>query len=426
MEGIKQYLIKWEGYNEEENTWEPMEHLTHCQKMVKEFENSRQEDPRKQADSSPETSDWETVEPPVQILILQEWQPPLTSPALQLTTTPYQTTSAPHPQGDEEPCGYEPSSSQEQPLLGLQQGVAGGAALSQDQACALAIKSVTNKDGTPKEVLNRTGPLQQKINDKYRRLGYKTERNLAILKCEQCDALIIKENHKHNTPECKDCKTLREHQVYENFHCEDCTEYMERPMKRSRIRQRKILKCEACIDNRIQRYQQEIANSQSSSETTRSHLRALLMHSAQRPDAISTRHSTPADLQREQGDGMTRPLEARADNRARRDEADGTTLGILGKRKNRHDEQYIGEGSLIYSAASEEFSGREPEEGGNSVTNSQWTPMTAAEYIRTVAAQAQEDINNTVIMMEGMLLAKTDPETGEWEASQWEGEHHDR
>ena len=141
------------------------------------------------------------------------------------------------------------------------------------------------------------------------------------------------------------------------------------------------------------------------------------MHSAQRPDVTSTRHSTPADLQREQGDGMTRPLEARADNRARRDEAEGTTLGILGKRKNRHDEQYIGEASLIYSPTSEEFSGREPEGGGDSVTNDQWTPMTAAEYIRTVAAQAQEDINNTVIMMEGMLLARTDPETGEWEAN---------
>ena len=43
--------------------------------------------------------------------------------------------------------------------------------------------------------------------------------------------------------------------------------------------------------------------------------------------------------------------------------------------------------------------------------------MTAAEYIRSIAAQAQEDINNTVIMMEGMLLAKMDLETGEWEAN---------
>ena len=49
------------------------------------------------------------------------------------------------------------------------------------------------------------------------------------------------------------------------------------------------------------------------------------------------------------------------------------------------------------------------------VMNDQWTPMTAAGYIRLVAAQAQEEINNTVILMEGMLLARTDPETGEWE-----------
>lgn len=35
-----QYLIKWEGYNEAENTWEPAENLD-CDELVKEFEANR-------------------------------------------------------------------------------------------------------------------------------------------------------------------------------------------------------------------------------------------------------------------------------------------------------------------------------------------------------------------------------------------------
>ena len=51
--------------------------------------------------------------------------------------------------------------------------------------------------------------------------------------------------------------------------------------------------------------------------------------------------------------------------------------------------------------------------------------MTTVEYIRSIAAQATEEISNAVILMEGMLLARTDPETEAWEMKQREDGHHD-
>jgi len=35
-----EYLIKWVGYEEEENTWEPRVNLTHCQELLDEFEET--------------------------------------------------------------------------------------------------------------------------------------------------------------------------------------------------------------------------------------------------------------------------------------------------------------------------------------------------------------------------------------------------
>jgi hypothetical protein len=33
-----EYRVKWEGYSEEENTWEPCESLNHLKEMIEDFE----------------------------------------------------------------------------------------------------------------------------------------------------------------------------------------------------------------------------------------------------------------------------------------------------------------------------------------------------------------------------------------------------
>ena len=40
----RKYLVKWEGYHEDENTWEPISHLTNARDMVKEYERTLSRD----------------------------------------------------------------------------------------------------------------------------------------------------------------------------------------------------------------------------------------------------------------------------------------------------------------------------------------------------------------------------------------------
>lgn len=40
IDGITKYQIKWEGYPEEQNTWEPIENLRNIMNMVEEFEKN--------------------------------------------------------------------------------------------------------------------------------------------------------------------------------------------------------------------------------------------------------------------------------------------------------------------------------------------------------------------------------------------------
>ena len=82
-------------------------------------------------------------------------------------------------------------------------------------------------------------------------------------------------------------------------------------------------------------------HAQSLSDTTKSQLRHLEIHSEQRPEDMSIRHSDCEDSQCEQGVVITTPqLETREANLTRRTEDEGTLRGIVSKRhKYQHEEE---------------------------------------------------------------------------------------
>lgn len=37
IDGYRQYLVKWKGYDDFENTWEPEENLQHCEDLIEAY-----------------------------------------------------------------------------------------------------------------------------------------------------------------------------------------------------------------------------------------------------------------------------------------------------------------------------------------------------------------------------------------------------
>ena len=42
----QKYLVKWKGYPDSENTWEPIEHLLNCQQLLRQFHHRNPDSPR--------------------------------------------------------------------------------------------------------------------------------------------------------------------------------------------------------------------------------------------------------------------------------------------------------------------------------------------------------------------------------------------
>ena len=42
VKGARQYRVRWEGYAEKDDTWEPMEHLVGCAEHIRKYENNRE------------------------------------------------------------------------------------------------------------------------------------------------------------------------------------------------------------------------------------------------------------------------------------------------------------------------------------------------------------------------------------------------
>ena len=46
--GARQWLVRWEGYGEKDDTWEPIEHLVGCATFIREFESRREEEDKQE------------------------------------------------------------------------------------------------------------------------------------------------------------------------------------------------------------------------------------------------------------------------------------------------------------------------------------------------------------------------------------------
>ena len=47
VEGLRQYLIKWKGYDDSENTWEPKTNLKNCWALLKRYHRQNPEPTRR-------------------------------------------------------------------------------------------------------------------------------------------------------------------------------------------------------------------------------------------------------------------------------------------------------------------------------------------------------------------------------------------
>ena len=62
IQGKTEYLIKWQGYSDAENSWEPYENLKHLNQLIQEFEKKYESNQKQSNPSSNENVNVPSIE----------------------------------------------------------------------------------------------------------------------------------------------------------------------------------------------------------------------------------------------------------------------------------------------------------------------------------------------------------------------------
>jgi hypothetical protein len=367
--GASYYLVKWKGFSEAENTWEPKENLRNSPDLLRQFHrrnptvgksSSRREDP-----PTIQQAEIEYQEPRVyRILILRRDQPDPPSETTPQSTTAHEPSS-PSPSwsanrirpATEDADFGSPSSSRaaarsQTPHPLHRRSVRRPDLEDQPEACLASPLEVAEELAGDTESEEETYPEASGQLKTMERLRASTPPKGTTTKKwnEVLDRHYPRVVQKVKSDQLAWVQKLRNQPVpdglsHDDWHwiIDDAAEAIENPPSRMNAEEEGYYESLREEAEAVEEYFKDLKYLQSSAVTTRSQERFPLMQREQRPEDKSTRHSEPADLHREQGVGITPPRsDTLQDNREARSVDDGGALGIV-RRKRKHPNQMDGD-----------------------------------------------------------------------------------